>query len=157
MDFTKVDAAAMPYLYVEGSAAMDPSAVSAAMGEAFARVMGFLTEHHITPAGPPIAVYHDYDPETMTFRAGLPVNEVDLAKAAGDIRADMTPAGTALHFTHVGPYAQLSESYDAMMAHVAKEGLTLTAPTWEVYVDDPDETPEADLRTEVFSHLAAQG
>lgn len=157
MEFTTRDVAAMPYLYAEGSAPMDPAAVSAAMGEVFAKVMGFMTEHGIAPAGPPVAVYYDYDPAMMTFRAGLLVAEADMAKAAGEIKADATPAGAALTFTHVGPYAHLSQSYEAMMAHVAKEGLTLGAPTWEVYVDDPGETPEAELRTEVFSHLAGTG
>ena len=39
------------------------------------------------------------------------------------------------------------------VGRVAARGLTLAAPTWEVYVDDPAEVPEARLRTEVWSAL----
>jgi effector-binding domain-containing protein len=40
------------------------------------------------------------------------------------------------------------------MAWLEKEGLTLGAPTWEVYVNDPDSTPEEELRTEIYVSLA---
>ncbi|WP_421852760.1 GyrI-like domain-containing protein [Oricola sp.] len=74
----------------------------------------------------------------------------DATKAAGSVRADRTPAGKVVHYTHVGPYKRLSESYHKMMGWVRMEGLRLAVPTWEVYVDDPDTTPEKELRTEVY-------
>ena len=153
MEFIALEVAETPYLYAEGTSAMDPNAVSAAMGEAFGKVMGFVTEQGIAPAGAPMAVYYGYDPGTLQFRAGLPVAAGDTDKAAGEIKAGVTPAGTVVSFTHVGPYRTLRDSYEKLMAHVEKEGLKLAAPTWEVYVDDPGEVDEAVLRTEVFSLL----
>ena len=148
---TRVDP--RPYLYVEGRSTMEPSAISEAMGRAFEAVMDFQEAHGIATDGPPLSVYYGYSPEEIAFRAGLFVPEADTKAATGDVKAGQTPGGEVLHFTHVGPYATLRDDYGFMMEHVAARGLTLGAPTWEVYVDDPETTPEHRLRTEVYVTL----
>jgi effector-binding domain-containing protein len=153
-DFTLARVAPRPYLYVEGRAAMDPASISEALGDAFATVLDFLDAHGIEAVAPPIAAYYDYAPDGITFRAGVLVDEADLRAASGAVHAGHTPGGEVLHFTHVGPYATLSESYAAMTAHCAANGLTPGVPTWEIYIDDPDTTPEHRLRTEVHVALA---
>lgn len=150
MNYKTVELDEQPYLYVAGTAPMDPAAISGAMGQAFATLMAFISAHRVTPLGPPMAVYHDYDPKEMRFRAAMPVVSGDLDKAEGEVGADKLPAGRATHFTHTGPYAELGAAYEA----AEKSGVRLGIPTWEVYVNDPAETPEAELRTEVYSVLA---
>ena len=150
MEIRTVELAEQPYLYVDGSAPSDPAAIAQAMGAAFGKVMAFLGAHGIAPAGQPLSVYYTYDPEEMDFRAGLPVARDALKQAAGEVHADVTPAGRMLHATHVGPYATLLHTYDAMMAHAEREGLALSAPAWESYVDDPAQVPESRLRTEIY-------
>ncbi|RBI83606.1 hypothetical protein DRV85_14750 [Rhodosalinus halophilus] len=152
-DYDVTEAVPRPYLYVERSCGMDPSEISAAMGSAFGEVMGVMQREGIAPAGPPLSVYYDYDPARLSFRAGVFVSEEDAARPAEGVSSDRTPGGKALHFTHVGPYATLRDDYGEMMAWVERQGLTLVAPTWEVYVDDPETVPEAELRTEVWSAL----
>lgn len=154
LEFNQVDVEETPYLYEERTCSMDPGDISKTMGEAFHKVMMFMSENGIQTTGKVMAVYYAYDPQKMTFRAGFSVSPEDAAKAAGDIKADATPAGNALSFTHVGPYATLRDSYGKMMQHVEENGLALAAPTWEVYVNDPRTTPEEALRTDVFSALA---
>lgn len=149
---TRVDP--RPYLYVEGHATMDPGAISDAMGDAFDEVMDFMDRHGIATEGPPLSVYHGYSPDEIAFRAGLLVTETDTRAATGDVLADRTPGGEVLHFTHTGPYATLRDSYATMMEYVASRGLQLGAPTWEIYVDDPETTPAHRLRTEVYVTLA---
>jgi effector-binding domain-containing protein len=152
-DYQVTEAAPRPYLYVERSCGMDPTEISAAMGDAFGAVMAAMQRDGIAPDGPPLSVYHDYDPERMTFRAGFFVAEGDAARAGDGVMSDRTPGGKALHFVHVGPYATLRDDYDDMMRWIEAQGLTLAAPTWEVYVDDPESVPEAELRTEVWTAL----
>ena len=41
-----------------------------------------------------------------------------------------------------------------VMEWLQGEGLSLGAPTWEVYVDDPDSTPEEELRTDIYVSFA---
>jgi effector-binding domain-containing protein len=133
---------------------MDPGAISEAMGHAFGTVMDFMDRHGIATDGPPLSVYYGYSPTEIAFRAGLFVTAADLAAAAGEVAADRTPGGEVLHFTHTGPYATLRDDYGHMMEHIASRGLQIGAPTWEVYVDDPETTPEHRLRTEVYVALA---
>jgi effector-binding domain-containing protein len=153
-DFALIRADPKPYLYVERRASMDPAEISVTIGAAFAEVMAFLERHGIPPAGPLMSVYYDYSEDSMAFRAGVFVAEDDMRAAQDAVRADRTPGGDVLHFTHVGPYETLRDSYAALMEHCAAEGLKIGAPTWEVYVDDPDTTPAERLRTEIYVTLA---
>jgi effector-binding domain-containing protein len=40
------------------------------------------------------------------------------------------------------------------MDWIAEQGLMMATPTWEIYLDDPGEVPEAELRTKVHVALA---
>lgn len=152
-EFKQIEVEETPYLYEEKTCSMEPSDIGATMGEAFGNVMAFMTENGIETTGKVLSVYDTYDPATMTFRAGFSVAREDAAKASDSVKADVTPAGKVLTFTHVGPYATLRDSYDEMMRYVEDNGLTLCVPTWEVYVNGPDEVPEDELRTDVFAAL----
>ena len=125
-----------PYLYVEKSCSMAPEDISRAMGEAFGEVMGHMRGAGIVPKGPALSA------------------KADMARTGGHVKADVTPAGEVLFFVHKGPYATLRDDYGLMMEHIAAEGLEIGAPTWEVYVNDPDSVPEEDLLTECYVSLA---
>lgn len=153
--FELTDVEEMPYLYEERSCSMDPQDISSAMGEAFVCVMKFFKNHNIESAGKVLSVYYTYDPKVMTFRAGFSVAKEDAAKAEGAVKAAVTPAGRVLTFTHLGPYSDLRKSYAEMMKYIEDNHLKLGTPTWEVYVNNPETVPEAELRTDVFVSLAS--
>ena len=144
-----------PYLYEERSCSMDPQDVGANMAEAFRTVDAFVRENGITSAKDVLSAYYTYDPERIIFRAGVSVSAEDAKSQSGSVKADVLPAGEVLHFTHVGPYSTLRDSYGEMMDYLAENKLNVGAPTWEVYVDDPAAgIPEEELRTEVYVTLA---
>ena len=91
----------------------------------------------------------------MDFRVGFVVARADMAAADGPVKADVTPAGRALHFTVTGSYAGLRPAYDEMMTHMAAEGLQYVPPTWEFYMNDPNTVPEDQLVTECYQAFAA--
>lgn len=153
-DFKLTDVSELPYVYVERTCPMVPASISEEMGKAYGDVMAFIQANGLTPTGPALSVYYAYDPNTVTFRAGFFVSADDAKKASGNVKADMTPAGRVVNFTHLGPYSKLSESYGKLMGWLQDEGLALGAPTWEVYVNDPDTTPEDELRTDIYVSLA---
>lgn len=153
-EFKTVDVAETPYLYVERTCSMNPADISTEMGQAFHQVWDFMEANKVNAAGPALSVYYTYDPGKMTFRAGFVINGEDSVTAGGDVKADVTPAGTALHFIHKGPYATLRDDYGLMMQHLKDNDLEMSVPSWEFYVNDPALTPESELLTECYLALA---
>ena len=152
--FQLIEVEAIPYLYVDRNCSMDPTEVGEAMATAFGEVWAFMEEHGVPPAGGALSVYNDYSENQLAFRAGFTIAREDMAAAQGAVKADTTPSGRVLHFTHEGSYAGLRPVYDEMMAHMETEGLAYAPPTWEVYLNGPDEVPEERLVTEIYQALA---
>ena len=143
------------YVYVEGNAPMmDGEAIANAMGMAFGSAFKGIETHAMTAQSAPICVYADMPGAEMTFRAGFLVSPEDAAKASGDLKAGELPAGKALHKMHIGPYATMNQSHQAMWDEVKSRGMTPSMPVWEIYIDDPSETAPDSLRTEIYHHLA---
>jgi effector-binding domain-containing protein len=88
--------------------------------------------------------------DRIPFRAAFFVSADDAAKASGEIKSAVVPAGDVATATHVGPYTGLKESHKAVWDYVEAEGLAKAAPVWEIYVDDPTTVPESELRTEIY-------
>jgi effector-binding domain-containing protein len=152
-DCSLTDVTETPYLYVKRSATMDPDDISNKMGAAFHDVWGFMQSNGIEPAGPALSVYYTHAEGRMDFRAGFVVARDQMGKAAGAIKADVTPAGRVLHFTHKGPYATLRDHYSDLMAYADAQGLRIGAPAWELYLNDPGQVAPEDLLTEVYVSL----
>jgi effector-binding domain-containing protein len=149
-DFKVITVSETPYFYVTKTSSMAPDDISGKMGEAFRDVWAFMESNHIRPAGGALSVYYDYSPDSMTFRAGFTVNRADMAKAQGAVSGDVTPAGEVLYFQHKGSYSTLRDDYDLMMQHLKTLGREMGTPAWEVYLNAPDQVPEAELLTDVF-------
>ncbi|MBN9669583.1 GyrI-like domain-containing protein [Roseibium aggregatum] len=152
-DFKLIDVSETPYLFVAATSSTAPGEIASAMGKALQQVWDFMQAEGIAPAGGALSVYDTYDPAQITFRAGFTVSREDMAKARAGVEADVTPAGEVLHFVHKGPYSTLRDDYGLMMAHIVEIGREISAPTWEVYLNDPTRVPEEELLTEVYSVL----
>lgn len=141
-----------PMLYVTRSASMAPEEISAVVQEASVAIGAFIGRTEITPAGPPLAVYRDWDSAAgkMKIDIGFPVTAPDAAKADGEVKSGETPAGKALKTIHRGRYAMLRDTYRALEAHMEEAGLAMPPLAWEVYINDPDKVPEAELLTEIY-------
>jgi effector-binding domain-containing protein len=153
VDFNIIETNELPYLYAERTSSMHPEEISEKMGTAFKQVWEFMIKNSIEPAGGALSVYYDYSPNTMTFRAGFAINRGDMANAGGDVKADVTPSGKVLHFVHKGSYATLRNDYELMMKYLQESRLEAGVPSWEIYMNDPDTTPEDELLTECYLAL----
>ena len=139
------------YLYVERSASFEGSEISEAMGSGFGEVYGFTESKGIERLSMPSSIYMEMPSgNTMTFRAAIFVSPEDAAKADGNVKAGVMPAGDVLMATHVGPYASMNQTHKAMWDHSDEQGLAKAMPVWEIYVDDPTTVSEAELRTDVY-------
>lgn len=152
--FAIVDVSQTPYLYVERTASMDGDEIGRAMRSGSAEVWAFMEKHGVPPAGKGVSVYPDLSQGQMRFRVGFAVAPHDMTAAQDPVKADVTPAGQAVHFTHHGSYAGLRQAYQEMMTYLEAEGLRQVPPRWEVYLNDPNEVHEEQLLTECYQALA---
>ena len=153
-----IEAETRPMLYVTRTSGMEPRAIADAMAGAFAAMGAFLQASGVKPAGPPLALYHDRNIAAGTIRVdvGVPVTACCTTKAKGEVHAGQTPSGKALKAIHHGAYGTMPRCYDCIAAHMEKFGLGVPATSWEVYLNDPRTTPEADLLTEIYVPVRKQ-
>jgi len=155
LNFKMVEVEEAPYLYTERTCSMDPGDISRNMGIAFGTVGALVGKKGVTSASKALSVYYTHDDETLTFRAGFLVSEEDAAKAEGEVKADVLPAGKVLNYIHRGPYAKLRVSYGEMMEYLEAKGMTVGAPTWEIYLNEPDSvSTEDELETDIYVSVA---
>ena len=78
---------------------------------------------------------------------------VPVAQVDGTVRPDETPAAEVATTTHMGPYAKISEAYDAIAKAMAMRGRDLDETTmWEEYWSPPG-TPDDQTKTVVYCPL----
>ena len=144
MEFERKSLPEQHYVYVDREASFAGNEIAAAMASGFGAVFGFVGQKGVTPLSMPMAIYMEMPSgDKMQFRAGVFVSAEDAKKAEGDIKTAVMPAGDVIKGTHVGPYASLNQSHKALWDHVESEGLGKAMPVWEIYIDDPEKTPES--------------
>ena len=150
MQAETVQTHAQPWVYLSYQTPMDSERIGQIMGDAFGKLGQFIGEKQVEVAGPALSVYRDYTENGMTVDIGFPVAAAALAKATGDIKAGQTPSGKAIKVVHKGSYQRLRDTYGEIEEHFKTKGIPMSAMSWEVYVNDPNSTPEDDLVTEIF-------
>jgi AraC family transcriptional regulator len=106
-----------------------------------------------------IAIYHD-DPDStpldqLRSDAGVIVPEdVPMPHGLTELRL---PGGTYACALHVGPYEQLGDAWARLMGEwlPASGHRVGEASSYEIYLNDPRATPKEELKTEMYTPLAA--
>jgi effector-binding domain-containing protein len=129
--------------------------IGASMESSFCRATEELGRYNLPTDGQIISVYHKMDLKARTFdyTSGLIIPE-----AAGPLPEELAswsiPATKAVAVEHVGSYDHLGNAWNAGFQYVhAKKLKPGKGAPYEIYVNCPDETAPADLRTEVFIPL----
>jgi AraC family transcriptional regulator len=107
------------------------------------------------PESTMLGVSHDdpdvTPPEKLRYDACIPVGED--VEPAGNVGVQTVAGGRYAKTTHVGPYAGLALTYGLLCGQwLPAQDLEPAAdrPALEFYLDDPETTPEAELRTEIY-------
>jgi effector-binding domain-containing protein len=158
LEFTEVEVAPTLAAQMPGQSAADPPAIAAAMGQTFGKLMAFIGQHGLVPAGPPRTIYTAYGPEEIKFTVALPIAAPPATGVeSGPGSVGSLPGGKALRFTHRGPYANLMATYGGITELLKAKGLMQSEadwakymPMWEEYLNDPRTTPEAELMTFIY-------
>ena len=121
------------------------------LGQAYRSVAEYLCELGEEPAGPPFAAYYNMDMQDLDVEAGFPVAE--RLPGRGTVQANETQGGKVVACVHVGPYGEIEPAYTALMQWIEDNGYEATGVAYEVYLNDPSDTPPAELRTQVLLPL----
>lgn len=112
-------------------------------------VYAFIQARGLAVNGPPVAVYHRFEPDQVELEAGVPV----AAEFEGDdrVQRSVIPGGSVAATRHVGPYEGLGAAYTALRQWIADHGYQIVGPAWESYPMPPGGEPDpARLTTDVF-------
>ncbi|WP_129663001.1 MerR family transcriptional regulator [Phytoactinopolyspora endophytica] len=112
-----------------------PESISEVAGPAYHEIYEALTGAGITPIGPPWMAYPETEGDVWTIELWVPV--ADGASVPPGLTARRFDGGRAARTVHVGPYDELGMAYREMEVWMGKQGLTPTAPPFDVYTNDP--------------------
>lgn len=115
------------------------------LGAAFGGVIQYLGELGEPPAGPSFAAYLSDDMQNLDVAAGFIVGKALPGK--GEIQPGEIPAGTYASCLYTGPYSGFGAAYAEFGAWIQAQGRAPVGSAYELYLDDPAQTPPDALRT----------
>ena len=116
-------------------------------GQAYGEIFEYLEQIGVQPTGSPFAAYHNGDMEDLDIEAGVPIAKIVSGK--GRITSHEIEAGYQLTTIHVGPYSEIEPAYETLMEFAKEKKLVPTGIAYEFYLNNPMETEEEDLQTEI--------
>jgi effector-binding domain-containing protein len=121
------------------------------LGPAWGAIMEHAGRIGAQPSGPPFVAYHNMDMQDLDLEIGFPFD--GRLKGEGQVLAGEIPGGKAAACLHVGPYDQVGGAYEALQKWMETKGYTASGVAYEFYLNDPRNTPESELRTQVVFPL----
>lgn len=142
-----------PIVMTRASAnAADAKSVSDSLGAANQKILDYAMKNSLELGGAPLAITISHDAAKWTFDAALPLSTAPSAVPAeeGGVKVGQTYSGKVVKLTHKGSYTTLKATYDRIHAYTKENNLKEGSVSWEEYVNDPGETQEEDLLTNVY-------
>jgi effector-binding domain-containing protein len=101
------------------------------------------------PQSPPFALYDNIDGNAADVEAGIAIpSDID---GVDDIRVTHFPGMTVAALIHEGAYENIEASYFALLQWMHEQGLERTGRFMEMYLNNPLDTPDHDLRTQIMA------
>ena len=135
------------YLAIEATSSMDT--LDAVMGRLYGELMAYAGKNNIQLTGAPLSITTAWSEEKSTFWAAIPVADGVEGNGENIVAGDLTPRKT-VSALHVGSYQNLYGSHTAIYDYIQAKGLEMQYPVVEVYLNDPGQTAEEDLQTQIY-------
>lgn len=117
------------------------------MGE----IVGFIMAKGLHIMGAPFGIYfnspHEVPVEELMYDIGMPF--AGKAEEEGRVKIKTEPEQLVLSTVYKGPYSGCGAAIGALAQYAYKNGYEIIGPPMEVYISDPNETPESELITEM--------
>lgn len=128
------------------------SDMSESMGAAFPEVFKVVTDAQAQINGKPFSIYNNMDivKKTCMYTAAIPV--ASSVSVGHGVQCSDRLACKALKVVHTGPYRHLGNAWSTSMSDLRHEKIKMdkSIPPFEVYISDPENTPEESLITEIY-------
>ena len=123
--------------------------ISVVATEGLQKVFGFLAQQGEEIVGAPYLAYSNGSADFTQFdvELGIPVSK-EIA-VGGEFIMSKNCEGKAIAATHKGPYKDVEAAYVALMEYMAEHKLESTGVYYDYYLNNPADTPESDLLTQV--------
>jgi len=121
------------------------------LGEGYRAIAQYLGELGEQPIGPPFAAYYNMDMDNLDLELGFPVART--LPSLANIKAGEIPGGRVATCLYTGPYSDIEPAYTTLMKWMADNDYEATGISYEFYLNDPTETPPAELQTQIIFPL----
>jgi effector-binding domain-containing protein len=109
------------------------------LGQLFGEVFAHLGRHRITPAGPPIGIYHDEEFREQDADVEVAVPVTGSVPEGDRVKERELPAIEEMAcIIHEGSYETIGGTYGQLMAWIEANGYRMCGPVREVYVRGPE-------------------
>ena len=122
-----------------------------AMGEAYGAISQYLGELGEQPVGPPFCAYYNTDIEDLDVEMGFAVDKTFDGK--GEVQAGEMPVGMMASCLFTGPYVEMAPAYEALATWIEENKMEATGVAYEFYLNDPNEVPPEELKTQIVFPL----
>lgn len=133
------------------------SNIPAMLGELYI----FGVSHQVILTGPPIFICHENSAEEAMIANEAAEADIEVAfpidepvESDGPISTYELPGGRMVKGVHWGPYENCGPTYMQVFSWIEEQGLTITGPVREVYLNDPTQVMKEDLLTEIYVPIA---
>jgi effector-binding domain-containing protein len=139
-----------PFAYIEGKA--DRDEVYGAIQGSLGLVKRDMDKAGLKPAGRPIAVFIESDDTGFRYRAGYPLEAAADGKTSlsDAVKIAVTPSGKAMRFQHLGSYADIDATYDAITAYLDEKGIDAQDSFVEEYANDVKDPDDPNLEVDIY-------
>jgi effector-binding domain-containing protein len=96
---------------------------------------------------PPFVAYYNEDADNLDVQIGWITTERLAGK--GEIVSGTIGGGKAVSVMYTGAYRNLWEAHDAAHKFIAAKSYRHAHQAYEIYIDDPANVPESQLKTQV--------
>jgi effector-binding domain-containing protein len=121
------------------------------LGRAYGELAKYLGELGEAPTGAPFVGYYNMDMQDLDLVVGFPVSRI--LEAKGDMQPGQIPGGKQATCLYIGPYNAIEPAYNGLMEYIGQSGHEATGVAYEFYLNDPSETPEGELQTQIVFPL----
>ncbi|NLG18555.1 MAG: GyrI-like domain-containing protein [Fibrobacter sp.] len=118
------------------------------IGEVYGELMAYMGRKGIKDMGMPFVLYHNMDMNALDVEIGWQINEKDSGE--GRIKGRVVPGGKVVYALHTGPYSTMENTYKKVMAFIGEKGIKTAEWMYEIYLNSPENTPEEELKTEIY-------